>query len=41
MATLSQITARPGGQQGTEGGVASLQKLVSSSGGRSTHRAAA
>jgi uncharacterized protein YidB (DUF937 family) len=33
MGTLDQITAKLGGQQGTDGGVASLQKLVSSSGG--------
>lgn len=33
MGTFDQITAKLGGQQGTDGGVASLQKLVSSSGG--------
>lgn len=33
MASLNQITAKLGGQQGTDGGVASLQKLVGSSGG--------
>jgi uncharacterized protein YidB (DUF937 family) len=33
MATLDQITAKLGGQQGSDGGVASLQKLVSSCGG--------
>jgi uncharacterized protein YidB (DUF937 family) len=33
MGTLDQITAKLGGQQGTDGGVASLQRLVSSSGG--------
>jgi uncharacterized protein YidB (DUF937 family) len=33
MGSLDQITAKLGGQQGTDGGVASLQKLVSSSGG--------
>jgi uncharacterized protein YidB (DUF937 family) len=33
MGTLDQITAKLGGQQGKDGGVASLQKLVSSSGG--------
>jgi uncharacterized protein YidB (DUF937 family) len=33
MGVLDQVTAKLGGQQGTNGGVASLQKLVSSSGG--------
>jgi uncharacterized protein YidB (DUF937 family) len=33
MGVLDQVTAKLGGQQGTDGGVASLQKLVSSSGG--------
>jgi uncharacterized protein YidB (DUF937 family) len=33
MSTLGDITAKLGGQQGQEGGLASLQKLVSSSGG--------
>jgi uncharacterized protein YidB (DUF937 family) len=33
MGSLDQITAKLGGQQGVAGGVASLQKLVSSSGG--------
>jgi uncharacterized protein YidB (DUF937 family) len=33
VASFDQITAKLGGQQGTDGGVASLQKLVSSSGG--------
>lgn len=33
MGTFDQATAKLGGQQGTDGGVASLQKLVSSSGG--------
>jgi uncharacterized protein YidB (DUF937 family) len=33
MPSFDQITAKLGGQQGTDGGVASLQKLVSSSGG--------
>ncbi len=33
MGALDQITTKLGGQQGTDGGVASLQKLVSSSGG--------
>lgn len=33
MSTLGDVTAKLGGQQGQEGGVASLQKLVSSSGG--------
>jgi uncharacterized protein YidB (DUF937 family) len=33
MSTLGDVTAKLGGQQGQEGGLASLQKLVSSSGG--------
>jgi uncharacterized protein YidB (DUF937 family) len=33
MSTLGDITAKLGGQRGQEGGLASLQKLVSSSGG--------
>ena len=33
MTSLSDITAKLGGEQGQEGGIASLQKLVSSSGG--------
>jgi uncharacterized protein YidB (DUF937 family) len=33
MSTLGDMTAKLGGQQGQEGGLASLQKLVSSSGG--------
>lgn len=33
MGSLDQITAKLGGQQGTDGGIASLQKLVSSCGG--------
>lgn len=33
MSLLSEITAKLGGEQGQEGGLASLQKLVSSSGG--------
>jgi uncharacterized protein YidB (DUF937 family) len=33
MGALDQVTAKLGGQQGTDGGVASLQKLVASSGG--------
>ena len=33
MSMLGEITAKLGGQQGQEGGLASLQKLVSSSGG--------
>jgi uncharacterized protein YidB (DUF937 family) len=33
MSTLGEITAKLGGQQGQEGGLASLQKLVTSSGG--------
>ncbi len=33
MGVLDQVTARLGGQQGTDGGVASLQQLVKSSGG--------
>jgi uncharacterized protein YidB (DUF937 family) len=33
MGVLDQVTAKLGGQQGSDGGVASLQKLVSSSGG--------
>ena len=33
MSKLGEITAKLGGQQGQEGGLASLQKLVSSSGG--------
>ncbi len=33
MGTMDQITAKLGGKQGSDGGVASLQKLVSSSGG--------
>lgn len=33
MGNLDQATAKLGGQQGMDGGVASLQKLVSSSGG--------
>jgi len=35
MGTFDQITAKLGGKQGTDGGVASLQKLVSSTGGLS------
>ncbi|HYK68481.1 MAG TPA: YidB family protein [Streptosporangiaceae bacterium] len=33
MSMLGEITAKLGGQQGQEGGLASLQQLVSSSGG--------
>ena len=33
MSLLSEITTKLGGEQGQEGGLASLQKLVSSSGG--------
>jgi uncharacterized protein YidB (DUF937 family) len=33
MPTLDQITAKLGGQQGQEGGLASLQKLFNSNGG--------
>jgi uncharacterized protein YidB (DUF937 family) len=33
MSMLGEVTAKLGGQQGQEGGLASLQKLVSSSGG--------
>ncbi len=33
MGVLDQATAKLGGQRGSDGGVASLQKLVSSSGG--------
>lgn len=33
MGMLDQVTAKLGGQQGQEGGLASLQKLVTSSGG--------
>jgi uncharacterized protein YidB (DUF937 family) len=33
MSTLGDLTAKLGGQQGQEGGLASLQKLVNSSGG--------
>lgn len=33
MSTLGDITAKLGGQQGQEGGLASLQKLINSSGG--------
>src|SRR5262249_38522583 len=33
MSLLSEITTKLGGQQGQDGGLASLQKLVSSSGG--------